>query len=114
MFPVVLLMFFGAVQAALFFHARSVAMAAAQEGVAAARVEGGTAGDGAARAREFVADVGGDSVLGGLAVSPSRTAQTAAVTVSGRTVSVLPGVSGMVVSQTAAGPVERFTTVQDG
>ena len=38
-----------------------------------------------------------------------RTATTATVTVTGRTMSLVPGLPGWSVSQTASGPVERFT-----
>ncbi len=107
-FPVVLLLIFGVVQGALYYHARGVALAAAQEGLAAARLEHGTAADGATRAREFL-DRAGDGLLVEVSVSPARTAVSASVTVRGRSLSLAPGLSGMSVSQTAAGPAERLT-----
>jgi Flp pilus assembly protein TadG len=109
-FPLVLLVICAGLQAALYFHARNVALSAAQQGVKVARAENGSAGAGGARAREFVADAGGADVLGQLSVSPSRTAIEARITVSGRSLSVLPGMPGLRVSQTAEAPVERFTT----
>jgi Flp pilus assembly protein TadG len=109
-FPLLLLVIFGGIQAALYYHARTVALSAAQEGVRVASAETGTAEAGAARAREFVADAGGSGVLSHLIVSPARTATTASITVTGRSLSVLPGVPAPGVSQTAERPVERFTS----
>ena len=40
LFPVVLLILFGVIQGALYFHGRNVAMAAAEQGVRAARADG--------------------------------------------------------------------------
>lgn len=107
-FPVVLLLIFGVVQGALYYHARDVALAAAQQGLAAARVEDGSAAAGGARARAFLARAG-DGLLVEVSVSPARTAVAASVTVRGRSLSLAPGLPGMSVSQTAAGTVERLT-----
>ena len=52
-----------------------------------------------------------DDVLLGSRVDSVRTATTATVTVTGRTLSLVPGLPGWSVSQTASGPVERFTRV---
>ena len=100
-------MFLG-MQAALYYHARTVAIAAAQEGVRAAGVETGTSSTGAAAARDFVSAAGGDDVLAGLSVTGARTAATATVTVRGRPLSVIPGWSP-VLEQSATVPVERLT-----
>lgn len=108
-FPALLLVIFGVVQGALYYHARTVALAAAQEGLRGARVENGTASAGATRAQEFIAQAG-DGLLIGVTISPSRTAAAASVTVRGRSLSLLPGLPGLPISQTAGGPVEHFTT----
>jgi Flp pilus assembly protein TadG len=110
-FPVLMLMIFGVVQGALYYHARTIALAAAQEGLRDARVENGTASSGAARAREFIAQAG-DGLLTGVIISPSRSAVSARVTVRGRSLRLFPGLPGLPVSQTADGPVERLTTAQ--
>lgn len=109
LFPVVLLIIFGGIQAALYFHARGVALSAAQQGVRVAKAENGTAGAGSATARTFVNQAGGSDVLTGLDVGSSRNADRASVTVSGRPLSVLPGVPNFRVTQSAHGPVEQFT-----
>lgn len=114
LFPVVLLLIFTIVQGALYYHARNVALAAAQEGVRVARAENGTRAAGGQAARDFVNQSGGAGVLTGLEVTPTRNATKATVTVSGRAVSAIPGMPGFTITQTAEGPVERFTTPGGG
>ncbi|WP_404388839.1 TadE/TadG family type IV pilus assembly protein [Humibacillus xanthopallidus] len=106
--PVLFTVMFLGMQAALFYHARSVAIAAAQEGARASSVEDGSRGAGAAAAASFVAEAGGDDVLKGALVSSSRTAEVATVTVTGTSLSVIPGWSPFV-RQSATAPVERIT-----
>lgn len=100
-------MFLG-MQGALFYHARTVAIAAAQEGARTAAGLNGTGSAGAADAYAFVADAGGDDVLKAPEVSSSRSATTATVTVTGRSLSVIPGWTPAV-TQSASVPVERIT-----
>lgn len=107
--PVVLALIFGIIQGGLFFHARTVALAAAQEGVRAASGLDATPSDGEAAAREFLAKAGGSGALRDAAVQPRRGATEAAVTVSGFAPSVLPGWTGPRVVQTSQMPVERWT-----
>jgi Flp pilus assembly protein TadG len=110
LFPVLLAVIFGLVQGALWFHARNLASAAAQEGVRVVRVETGTVDAGRARAAGFLADAGGADVLTDPTIEIFADAQRVRVVVAGRSISVLPGVPGLAVEQSAAGPVERFTT----
>jgi Flp pilus assembly protein TadG len=109
LFPVVLLATFGLIQGALYFHARDVALAAATDGLTAARARTGSGEEGRQAAVAFVERAGGDDVLLASTVDCVRTATTATVTVTGRTLSLVPGLPGWSVSQTASGPVERFT-----
>jgi Flp pilus assembly protein TadG len=111
LFPVVLLFLFGVLQGALYFHGRNVAMAAAEQGVRAARADGQTdrAGAAAGQARQFLADTGELANLSELSVTPDVDAEAVRVTVSARTVSLLPGMPGPRISQTASGDIERFT-----
>jgi hypothetical protein len=104
-----LLIVFGIVQGVFWYHARTVALAAAGSGVAVARTETGTLAGGRAAASDFVQRAGGAGVLTGLQVTGSRSAGEASVTVSGRAPSMVPGVPGPPVRQTASGPVERVT-----
>jgi hypothetical protein len=98
------------VQAALVFHARGIATAAAQEGLRAARMASGSAAAGQDRATEFLSETAGD-LLVNVTVSANRGADDALVTVRGRVLSVVPGIQ-LPAAATAAGPVERFA--QDG
>ncbi len=100
-------MFLG-MQGALYYHARTVAIAAAQEGARAAGAQNGTEGAGISAAASFVGDAGGNNVLPGAQMSGTRTATTATVTVTGTSLSVIPGWSPAV-SQSASVPVERIT-----
>lgn len=106
--PVLFSVMFLGMQAALYYHARTVAIAAAQEGARAAGAEAGTTRQGAAAAVGFVADAGGDDVLTDLAVTGARTAVVATVTVRGRALSVIPGWAP-ILEQSATVPVERLT-----
>lgn len=104
--PIVLMVLFLAIQVAMYSYARSIALTAAQEGSNAARAYNASAGAGQAKARDFVNRAGGD-MLTDSSVSVSRGAEQVSVTVTGRTLSLVPGIR-FSVSQTASGPVERF------
>ena len=101
------IMFLG-MQGALYYHARTVAIAAAQEGARAAGGENGTAAVGISAASSFVSDAGGMDVLPRAHLTGSRSATIATVTVTGTSLSVIPGWSPAV-SQSASVPVERIT-----
>jgi Flp pilus assembly protein TadG len=101
------IMFLG-MQGALYYHARTVAIAAAQEGARAAGSQNGTVTGGISAASSFVNDAGGNDVLPGAHMTGGRSATTATVTVKGTSLSVIPGWSPAV-SQSASVPVERIT-----
>lgn len=106
--PVLFAVMFLGVQAALFYHARTVAIAAAQEGAKAAGGENGKEADGVSAASSFIVEAGGDDVLSGASASADRTATTVTVTVRGHSLSVIPGWNPVIV-QSASLPVERLT-----
>ncbi len=106
--PVLLLVVFTIIQVGLWSYARSLALGAAQEGVAAGRAHGSPAGAGQVRAQEFLDATAGDSLVDST-VTSTATAATLRIEVTGRALSVLPGVPGLPVRQRAEGPVERFT-----
>ena len=108
MLPALFAVMFLGMQAALFYHARTVAIAAAQEGSRAAGGENGQAADGVSAASSFIADAGGDDVLTGTSATANRTATRVTVTVTGRSLSVIPGWHPEIV-QSASLPVERVT-----
>ena len=104
--PVLLFVLLMVLQFGVWYHAQHVATAAAQEGVRAARLEGGTADAGHRRATEFLASAG-PTVVTGPVVTASRDADRATVEIAGRAATVVPGIS-LPVRAVAAGPVERF------
>ena len=106
--PALFAVMFLGMQAALFYHARTVAIAAAQEGAKAAGGENGTESDGVSAASSFVVEAGGDDVLTGASATADRTATTVTVTVRGHSLSVIPGWNPVIV-QSASLPVERLT-----
>ncbi len=109
-FPLVLILLFLGFQYALYYHARNVALAAAQEGLRTERAENGTEALGQQRAYEFLNSAGGNGVLTGVSVVPNRNTTEASITVTGHALDVLPLFDMPQVTQTAVGPVERFTT----
>jgi hypothetical protein len=107
--PVLLATVFLIVQVGLWSFARSLALGAAQEGVAVGRAYGASAEVGRARAEQFLAATAGDSLIGST-VTVRRSADVLHIEVAGRALSVLPGVPGLPVRQEAQGPIERYTT----
>lgn len=107
--PALFAVMFLGMQAALFHHARTVAIAAAQEGARTAAAEYGTEAAGVAAASAFVEDAGGDEVLAHATSRAERNPTTVTVVVRGRSLSVIPGWAP-VVRQSASAPVERLTT----
>ncbi|WP_131104401.1 TadE/TadG family type IV pilus assembly protein [Ornithinimicrobium sufpigmenti] len=105
--PLVLLLLFAMVQGGLWFHARAVALGAAQEGARVAAAENSTAGAGIAAATSFVADAGPGVVLDP-AVAGSRSTTTATISVTGQAQSLIPFLNPAVV-QSASFPVERIS-----
>lgn len=105
--PLVFLLLFAMVQAGLWFHARAVALAAAQEGARVAAAQSSTAGAGISAAASLVADAGTGVVLQPV-VTGSRTATMATVSVTGTAQSLMPFLNPTV-AQSASFPVERIT-----
>ena len=110
--PALLLLIFGVVQAGLWFYARNLALAAAQEGVDAARAYHASGDAGVTRAQSFLERAAGDSVQGATVSASGSTPTTVRIEVRGRSLSVIPGMSGIPINQSAQGPVERFTVNQ--
>ncbi|WP_286175691.1 TadE/TadG family type IV pilus assembly protein [Arthrobacter sp. NEB 688] len=106
--PALFAVMFLGLQAALVYHARTLALAAAQEGARAAGAERSSVAAGASSARSFLDDTAGDA-LSATTVSARRTATTSTVTITGRALSVIPGWQPHV-TQSASVPVERITS----
>ncbi|WP_370026411.1 TadE/TadG family type IV pilus assembly protein [Planotetraspora sp. GP83] len=107
-YPVVLLLILLAVNAALWFHARSIALAAAQEGVRAGRAYSSSLSAGQAAAERFVRQVGG-SFLTSAQVGAERNTDTVVVTVRGQAISLIPLLT-LSVEQVSRAPAEKWTS----
>lgn len=107
-FPFVLLATIAVVQASMWYYARQIALTAAREGLTAARSYQSGPGDGAAQARDVLGRTAGDS-LRSYSVAATSDGQRVRVEVSGTAVSMIPGIAGLQISQSASGPVERWT-----
>ncbi|MBD3784483.1 MAG: pilus assembly protein [Micrococcales bacterium] len=106
--PALFAVMFLGMQAALVYHARTLAIASAQEGARAAGAETGTRTAGVAAAQSYLAESAGDA-LTGAAVTGHRSATAATVTVTGQALSVIPGWRPRI-TQSASVPVERITS----
>lgn len=104
--PALLLLILLSVQFGLFYHASAVARAAAEEGVRAARADGGSAAAGEVKATDFLAQVA-RTLIEDPDVSATRTMDEARVEVRGVAVAVVPGVR-LHVRAEAASQVERY------
>ena len=115
-FPVTLLIVFAIIQFGVWYHASDVAKAAAQEGVRAERVEGGTGQAGVDRANQILAGSGLklsflESLIGDRRIVPFRDQEVARIEVTGTCLRIvpIPGLS-LPVRAVAESPVERFRT----
>ncbi|WP_433498571.1 TadE family protein [Sphaerimonospora sp. CA-214678] len=108
LYPIVLTLILLMVNAALWFHARGVALAAAQEGVRVARAYGSNISAGTAVAERFARKVGG-SLLVSPQASVDRRGDTVSVTVKGEALALVPLLK-LRVSQVAHAPIEQWST----
>jgi Flp pilus assembly protein TadG len=108
--PALLLLVFAIVQGGLWFYAHNLALAAAEEGVTTGAAYGARPDIGVVRTRTFLDQQAGDSLTATTISSAGSTPTVVRIAVTGRSLSVLPGVPGIEVTATAVGPVERFTT----
>ncbi|MDH6710909.1 Flp pilus assembly protein TadG [Kitasatospora sp. MAA19] len=104
-FPLVMLTIFTIIQAGLWYHARSVALSAAQRGAERARIQGATVGQGTAAAEDFLSRAG--SSIGDRSVTGSDGASVR-IEVSGTVSTWIPGLS-LPVRQHASAARERVT-----
>lgn len=105
--PVMLLLLGLIIQGGMWFHARDVAIAAAEEGARAAAIQDSTSGAGETAAAAFAGRVGA-GVLKEVITTGTRSGTTATMVVTGRSLSLVPGLT-ITISQSATVPVERTT-----
>lgn len=96
--PALFSLIFLGVQAGLYFHARQVVIAAANQGALAAAAEYGTASDGHEAATTFL-DQTGDVALTGWSVNADRDLERAVVRVEAASYAVLPFLTPTVTAQ---------------
>ena len=108
-FPVAMLAVLLTINAALWYHARNTALAAAQEGVRVGRAYGHHPTNGAATATAFARSTGNGILLSPIVDMNGSSTTTVVCRVRGKAVSLVPGLH-LDVDQVARGPVERFTT----
>ncbi|WP_406410543.1 TadE family protein [Streptomyces sp. NBC_01614] len=113
-FPFVLLATIAVIQVSMWYYARSIALTAAREGLAAARAYQASPADGTAKAQDVLQRSAGDSLLAYSVSTSGSTAERVRVQVTGTAQSMIPGVAGLQVSQSAAGPVERWVEAPGG
>ncbi|MEU7031474.1 TadE family protein [Streptomyces sp. NPDC046275] len=109
-FPVVILLIFAIVQGFTIAWAHNAVATAAREGVAAGRMYEASPQDGAAKARQAAADLGGNLLTGVHVSTAGSSTDRLRIRVEGQAVSLVPGLGGITVSSTASGPVEKWTT----
>lgn len=111
--PLAFSILFLAVQGAMYYQGRTVALSAAQEGARGAAGYEATAGDGRTAALDFT-DRTGESLMAPH-VTIDRDAQSGTVTVevTGRTQSFVPGWDPEV-TQSASRTIEEFTRPEEG
>lgn len=107
-FPFVLIATVAVIQASMWFYARQIALTAAREGLTAARAYQSSPVEGTAQAQDVLRRTAGDS-LRGYSVAASSDGQRVRVQVTGTALSTIPGVPGLRITQSAAGPLERWT-----
>jgi len=105
-FPVVAAIFFGFVQGAIWLDASNAAQAAAQVAYNSARTYDGTSTDGSQAAETFISKNAHN--LQGANVQVNRNATTVTVTVTGHSLTIIPGLFGTNITKTFTGPVERW------
>jgi Flp pilus assembly protein TadG len=104
----VLAIMFTAIQGAMYFWAKSIAQAAAREGVNAQRAYGAPPGAGRGKANDFIDSAGG--ALTATTVAVTSDPQQVRVTVTGHCLSVIPSFCQHVpIKVTVAGTVEQAT-----
>ena len=110
--PVVIVLTMFVVQYALLWHGRNVAEAAAQDGLRTARSYQGTPAMGQRAALDYLSQVA-PKLLTRPHVQVDRTPTSVTVHVRAHVLSLL-GFAGLDVTETAAGPVERFVQAGSG
>ncbi|MCP2337511.1 TadE family protein [Actinomadura rupiterrae] len=107
--PVLMMTVLACTQVCLLFLARSIALAAAQEGVRAARPEHASHAGGGTVARSYAVQTAG-GFLHSVTATSRADKTTVRVRVTGQALSLVPLLPSLPVHAEAAGAIEKFTT----
>lgn len=107
LWPAVFLLIFGMVQGGIWFHARGLALAAAQEGAHTASINDGAGG--ADRARAFLARTAPSNILKVHRIAEAADHESVTITVTGSSTMLVPGWT-VDVSQSSTAPIRRWTS----
>jgi hypothetical protein len=108
--PVFMLSLMLIAQGAVWYLAEQAALAAARQGVDAARVQGGTPGAGVRAADSFARSSASGFLLSPSATAAGSSARTAVIMVTGTVPTIFPGVRLPAIHARVAAPIEKFTT----
>lgn len=103
--PIVIVLILGVIQAGAWWHGQHLARAAASEGARAARLLGGTPGDGQTAAERYLDRFAGPAVDAPV-ITINHTTDRVTVTVAGTALTVVPGLDAPI-RATVTYPVER-------
>lgn len=104
-YPILLLFIFAIIQTAVYFHARNMALAAAESGVREGRIAA-SAQVGADTAQDYLDQVANQTFTDVSVSSAGSSPTEVQVTVTGTVPSLFPGLWDLDVSQSARGPIE--------
>ncbi len=104
--PIAVFLVMWVIQMGLYFHARSVMTAAAQDGARAAQVENSNVADATAAANQILA--GSENLLINESVTVTASRDNVTVTVTAEVNNLLPFWGGGAIPSVASGPTERF------
>ncbi len=104
-YPVLLLFIFAIVQTGVYFHARGMALAAAESGVREGRIAA-SADVGAGAAQDYLDQVANQTFSDVSVSAAGSSATEIQVTVTGTVPSLFPGLWDLEVTQSASGPIE--------
>ena len=105
-FPVLLVMFFGIIQGAMWYQGQNIAHAAASAAYNNSRASNGTSGSGVTAGNEVINQHQGS--LNGASIFVDKNANVVSVTVTGQASTFIPGWHGPTITQTVSGPTERW------
>lgn len=107
--PLMLLLAWLGIQAITWHWAAEAALTAAREGAQRGSEYQGSAAGGAREAQDLVDRLAGDNLRGATVSTAGSSATRVRIEVSGLAPSLVPGMDGLRVTQSASAPVERWT-----